>query len=81
MPDRAEELSRQEIERYTEKESDDTHEVLCNEQDQKYHWCWEFQRLPDNSGIQEVSLECMNEKNHDQNSDDDTPSWILYDTG
>lgn len=54
--------------------------MLSNEQNQKHYWCWEFERLSHNSGVEEVSLERMDEKNHDQQCDDDTPSRILHDT-
>ena len=51
--------------------------MLCDEEYQEYYWCGQFQRLSNNSRIEEISLKCVYDKEHGNNRDDDTPAWIF----
>lgn len=77
IPNRAKEFDDEQVERDTDEESDDTHEVFCNKEDQEYDWSWELEWLSDDSGIQKISLKCMDDKEHRDDSDDDTPARVF----
>ena len=77
VADRYEEFDDEEVEWYTDEESDNSHEVFCDEEYEKNYGSWEFQRLSHNPRIEEISLKCVYDKEHCDNGDDDTPAWIF----
>ena len=81
MPDRDKELSKKEINRHTDKEADNTHEVFRNKEYEEYDRSRDFKRLTDNSRIEEIAFECMDNKKHRNNRDNNTPAWVFYHSG
>jgi hypothetical protein len=77
VADRYEELDDEEVEWYTDEESDNSHEMFCDEEYEKYYRGREFQRLSHNSRIQEISLKCVYDEEHSDDADNNTPSWIF----
>lgn len=51
--------------------------MFCNKEYQEYDWSWQLEGLSDNTRIQKISFKCMDDKEHSDNSDDDTPARVL----
>lgn len=51
--------------------------MFCDKEYQEYDWSGEFERLSDDARIQKISFKCMDDKEHSDNSDDDTPARVL----
>lgn len=76
-----EKLCEEEIHGDTEEKSYHSEEMLGNKEDQKHQWCRDFEWLSDYTGIQEIALDCMDYKQHQDKYNNDAPSWIFDDAG
>lgn len=81
MPDGREEFRQEEVERDTQEETDNAHEMLCDHEDQKDYRRRELQGLPDDPWVEEISLKGMDDEQHSENRDDDAPAWVFHDSG
>jgi len=80
MPDRLKKFGEEEINRYTQEESSYSDKMFSDKQYQKYHRGWYIQRATDNTRIEVISFNCVYEKKHRYESDNNTPTWVFYDT-
>lgn len=74
--DRFTEFYQEEIEWHSEKESCYTHDVLRDKENDKNDWCRDIERFTNEAWIQEISLNHMNKRKHDNDCDDDTPTSV-----
>lgn len=81
MSDGSEEFRQEEVERDSQKETDDTHEMLSDDEDQKNDGCRELQGLPDDPRIEEIPFERMDDEEHGQECRHDAPTGVFYDSG
>lgn len=77
VSNRTEEFDEEEIEGDTDEKSYNSHEVFCDKEYQKYDWSRELERVSDDSWIEKISLKCMDDKEHSNNCQRNTPTRIL----
>lgn len=51
--------------------------MFCDKKYQEYDWSGELERLSDDTRIEEISFKCVDDKEHRDNGDDDTPARVL----
>lgn len=75
---RFDQFSEEEIERNAQEEPGYTHYVLWYEEDNEYHGRRDIERFTDESRIEEISLNQMDNKEHDDDRGYDAPTSICW---